>query len=106
MFAVSRRAEQCRLLTHHHIFVTTEDPVLRTEMTNLESQEEDVPKRASLSPLPSPLDTTFPRCGNPTHVVSDIYSTVNSLHNFTYSVVSLTTTTEGKLSRQCSEFHQ
>ena len=38
-FAVSRRAEQLRLRTQQRIIATAEDSVLRTEMTNLESQE-------------------------------------------------------------------
>ncbi len=40
-FAVSRRAEQLRLRSHQRINATSEDFVLRTEMDNLESQEED-----------------------------------------------------------------
>jgi hypothetical protein len=45
MFGVSRRVEQFTLRSQHHIVVTVEDSVLRTEMVGLESQEEDVPKR-------------------------------------------------------------
>ena len=41
---VSCRAEQLRLLTQQRIIDTVEDSVLRTEMDNLESQEEDAPK--------------------------------------------------------------
>jgi hypothetical protein len=44
-FAVSRRAEQLRLRTQQRIIATAEDSVLRTEMANLESQEEDAPRR-------------------------------------------------------------
>ena len=44
-FVVSRRAEQLRLRTQQRIIASAEDSVLRTEMTNLESQEEDAPKR-------------------------------------------------------------
>ena len=40
-FVVSRRAEQFRLRTQKRIVATAEDSVLRTEMDNLESQEED-----------------------------------------------------------------
>ena len=43
-FVVSRRAEQFRLRTQKRIVATAEDSVLRTEMDNLESQEEDAPK--------------------------------------------------------------
>jgi hypothetical protein len=42
---VSRRPEQLRLRTPQRIVATVEDSVLRTEMGDLESQEEDVPKR-------------------------------------------------------------
>jgi hypothetical protein len=45
MFAVSRRVEQLSLHSQQHIVATVEDSVLRTEMTGLESQEEDAPKR-------------------------------------------------------------
>ncbi len=41
---VSRRAEQLNLRSQQHIVATVEDSVLRTEMGDLESQEEDVPK--------------------------------------------------------------
>ncbi len=44
-FAVSRRAEQLRLRTQQRIIATAEDSVLRTDMANLEPQEEDSPKR-------------------------------------------------------------
>jgi hypothetical protein len=44
MFADSRRAEQLSLRSQQNIVTTVEDSVLRTEMTGLESQEEDVPK--------------------------------------------------------------
>ena len=44
MFVGSRRVEQSRLYSQEHIVATVEDSVLRTEMTDLESQEEDAPK--------------------------------------------------------------
>ncbi len=44
MFAGSRRAQQLSL-PQQRIVATVEDSVLRTEMTDLESQEEDDPKR-------------------------------------------------------------
>jgi hypothetical protein len=45
MFADSHRAEQLSLRSQQRIVATVEDSVLRTEMTDLESQEEDAPKR-------------------------------------------------------------
>jgi hypothetical protein len=45
MFPGSRRAEHLNLRSQQRIVDTVEDSVLRTEMTDLESQEEDVPKR-------------------------------------------------------------
>ena len=45
MYAGSRRAEQLSLHSQQCIVATVEDSVLRTEMSDLESQEEDVPKR-------------------------------------------------------------
>ncbi len=45
MFPDSRRAEQLSLSSHHLVVATVEDSVLKTEMTGLESQEEDDPKR-------------------------------------------------------------
>jgi len=39
-FTVSRHVEQLRLRSEQHIMTNTEDCVLRTEMVNLESQEE------------------------------------------------------------------
>jgi hypothetical protein len=45
MFSGSRHAEQLNLRSQQRIVATVEDSVLRTEMTGLESQEEDVPKR-------------------------------------------------------------
>jgi hypothetical protein len=45
MLAGSRRAEQLSLHSQQRIVATVEDSVLRTEMTGLESQEEDDPKR-------------------------------------------------------------
>jgi hypothetical protein len=44
MFTGSRRAEQLSLHSQQRIVATVEDSVLRTEMADLESQEEDVPK--------------------------------------------------------------
>jgi hypothetical protein len=44
MFPGSRRVEQLRLRSQQRIVTTVEDSVLRTEMTGLESQEEDDPK--------------------------------------------------------------
>ncbi len=44
MFAVSRRVEQLSLCSQQRIVVTVEDSVLRTEMVDRESQEEDAPK--------------------------------------------------------------
>ncbi len=41
----SRRAEQLSLRSQQRIVATVEDSVLRTEMTDLESQEEDAPNR-------------------------------------------------------------
>ena len=42
----SRRAEQLSFRSQQHIVATVEDSVLRTEMTGLESQEEDVKPKA------------------------------------------------------------
>ena len=44
MFADSHRAEQLNLRSQQRVVATVEDSVLRTEMTGLESQEEDDPK--------------------------------------------------------------
>jgi hypothetical protein len=44
MLPGSRRAEQLSLTSQQRTVVTVEDSVLQTEMTGLESQEEDVPK--------------------------------------------------------------
>ena len=44
-FAISRRAEQLRQRVHQRLVTTVEDSVLRTEMENLESEEEDAPRR-------------------------------------------------------------
>ena len=41
MFVGSRYAEQLNLHSQQRIVATVEDSVLRTEMTDLESQEED-----------------------------------------------------------------
>jgi hypothetical protein len=45
MFPGSRRAEQLTLRSKRRIVATVEDSVLRTEMTGLESQEVNSPKR-------------------------------------------------------------
>ncbi len=44
MLAVSRRVEQLSLRSQQRVVATVEDSVLKTEMTGLESQEEDAPK--------------------------------------------------------------
>ena len=44
-FTVSRRVEQLRLRAQQRVVATVEDSVLRTEMENLESEEEDAPRR-------------------------------------------------------------
>ena len=44
-FAVSRRAEQLRLRMQQRVIATVEDSALRTEMENLESDEEDASRR-------------------------------------------------------------
>ncbi len=44
MFVVSCHTEQLNLLSQQRIVTTVEDSVLRTEMVDLESQEEDSPK--------------------------------------------------------------
>ena len=44
-FVVSRRAEHLHLRMWQSIVATVEDSVLRTEMTDIESQEEDTPRR-------------------------------------------------------------
>ena len=41
----SRRAEQLNLRSQQRIVATVEESVLKTEMADLESQEEDAPKR-------------------------------------------------------------
>jgi hypothetical protein len=45
MFPGSSHAEQLTLRSQQRIMATVEDSVLRTEMTGLESQEEEAPKR-------------------------------------------------------------
>jgi hypothetical protein len=45
MVVVSCRTEQLSLHSQQRIVATVEDSVLRTEMTDLESQEEDPPQR-------------------------------------------------------------
>jgi hypothetical protein len=45
MFAGSRRAEQLSLRSQQRVVATVEESVLKTEMTDLESQEEDAPNR-------------------------------------------------------------
>ncbi len=44
MYTGWRRVEQLSLHSQQRIVSTVENSVLRTEMTDLESQEEDVPK--------------------------------------------------------------
>ncbi len=44
-FVGSRRHEQLRSRSQQRIVATVEESVLRTELTDLESQEEDTPKR-------------------------------------------------------------
>jgi hypothetical protein len=44
-FAVSRRAEHLRFRAQQRVVATVADSVLRTEMENLESEEEDAPRR-------------------------------------------------------------
>jgi hypothetical protein len=44
MFTGSLRAEQLSLRSQQRIVATVEDSVLRTEMSDLESQEEDAPR--------------------------------------------------------------
>jgi hypothetical protein len=44
-FAVSRRVKQLRLRAQQRVVATVEHSVLRTEMENLESEEEDAPRR-------------------------------------------------------------
>ncbi len=41
----SRQAEQLSLRSHQRVVATVEESVLKTEMTGLESQEEDAPQR-------------------------------------------------------------
>ena len=48
-FAVSCRTEHLRLRTQQRIITTTEDSVRRTEMTNLDPLDEDVPSVSSPS---------------------------------------------------------
>ncbi len=45
MFADSRRTEQLSFRSLQRVVATFEESVLKMEMANLESQEEDVPKR-------------------------------------------------------------
>jgi hypothetical protein len=45
MFVGSRRAEQLSLHSQQRVVATVEDSLLRTEMADIESQEEDAPKR-------------------------------------------------------------
>jgi hypothetical protein len=41
----SRQSEQLSFLSQHRVVATVEESVLKTEMSGLESQEEDAPKR-------------------------------------------------------------
>ncbi len=45
MFAGSHRAEQLNLRSHQRVVATVEESVLQMVMGDLESQEEDDPKR-------------------------------------------------------------
>ncbi len=45
MFPSSRWTEQLSLRSQQRVLVTVEESVLKTEMGDLESQEEDAPKR-------------------------------------------------------------
>ncbi len=45
MFVGSHRAEQLSLRSQQRVVATVEESVLKTEMADLESQEEDAPKR-------------------------------------------------------------
>ncbi len=45
MFAGSRRAEQLSLRSQQRVVATVEESVLKMEMADFESQEEDAPKR-------------------------------------------------------------
>jgi hypothetical protein len=49
MFAASLRAEQLSLRSQQRVVATVEESVLKTEMADLESQEEDTPKSVSSS---------------------------------------------------------
>jgi hypothetical protein len=49
MLAGSRRAEQLSLRSQQRVVDTVEESVLKTEMTGLESQEEDAPDVSSSS---------------------------------------------------------
>ncbi len=44
MFAGSRRAEQLSLRSQQRVVATVEESVLKMEMVDFESQEEDTPK--------------------------------------------------------------
>jgi hypothetical protein len=45
MFTGSRRVEQLSLYSQQRVVATVEESVLKTEMSGLESQEEDAPER-------------------------------------------------------------
>jgi hypothetical protein len=45
MFVASARGEQSNLRSHQRVVVTVEKSVFKTEMSDLESQEEDAPNR-------------------------------------------------------------
>ncbi len=76
MFPGSRRAEQSRFLSQLRIVTAVEDSVLRTEMTDVESQEEDVPKRILFFKTMSRLGQirTHRRDEKPGLLVSDRHS--------------------------------
>jgi hypothetical protein len=44
-FVVSHRTDQFPFRAQQRVVTTVEDSILRTEMTSLESQEEDTPRR-------------------------------------------------------------
>jgi hypothetical protein len=62
MFTDSCHDEHLSLISQQHIVVTVEDFVLRTEMTDLKSQEENLPK--SILQIPVIVEKTLPVCGS------------------------------------------
>ena len=61
-FVGSCRAEQLSLSSQQHIVSTIEDSVLRTEMTDLESQEEDADETTVSGVSPLADDIKEPPC--------------------------------------------